>query len=93
MNNVENIDSKKESKEKEYEIIVNGRPKVWTDKEISFSQVVEFAFGSYQENGQTVFTMTYKRGQGNKPDGEMVAGDSVKVKDKMIFNVTSTDKS
>lgn len=86
-------DSKRESKEKEYDIIVNGRPKEWHKKEISFAEVVELAFGAYQENGQTVFTMTYKRGQGNKPEGEMVAGDSVKVKDKMIFNVTSTDKS
>lgn len=74
-------------------IVVNGREKVWNEKEISFEQVVTLAFGSYVENDQIVYTVTYKRGEGSKPEGSMVKGDVVKVKDKMIFNVTKTDKS
>ncbi len=74
-------------------IIVNGREKSWSDKEISFQQVIVLAFNSYEENQNRVFTVTYKRGHGNKPEGTMVKGDTVKVKEKMIFNVTATDKS
>ncbi len=74
-------------------IIVNGREKSWNEKEISFEQVVKLAFDNYVDNGTTMYTVTYKRGQGEKPEGSMVKSDVVKVKDKMIFNVTATDKS
>jgi len=39
------------------------------------------------------FTITYRKGHGNKPDGNLAEGELVKVKDGMIFNVTATDKS
>ena len=39
------------------------------------------------------FTITYRRGQGNKPEGTLDDGDTVKLKEGMIFNVTATDKS
>lgn len=35
----------------------------------------------------------YRRGEGNKPEGSLVQGETVKIKDGMIFNVTATDKS
>ncbi len=76
-----------------YILIVNGREKEWNDKTISFEQVVELAFGTIQNNGRTVYTVTYTRGNNDKPQGSMVSGDVVKVKHKMIFNVTATDKS
>lgn len=80
--------------EKEVTIIVNGEEKTWDKKdEISFEEVVILAFGSYVDNGQIEYTVTYKRGQGNKPEGSLVKGQSVKVKDKMIFNVSQTNKS
>ena len=78
---------------KNYMIIVNAREKVWLEKSISFEQAVVLAFGIFKENANTSYTVTYSRGEGNKPDGSMVQGDVVKVKDKMIFNVTATDKS
>ncbi|MBI5676234.1 MAG: multiubiquitin domain-containing protein [Nitrospirae bacterium] len=77
---------------KEFTIIVNGREKVVTGKEISFSQVVELSFGTTSKPN-TIYTVTYKRGEGNKPEGTMVDGDIVKIKNGMIFNVTATDKS
>ncbi len=76
-----------------YTLIVNGREKEWNDKTISFEQVVELAFGTIQNNGRTAYTVTYTRGNNDKPQGSMVAGDVVKVKHNMIFNVTATDKS
>jgi hypothetical protein len=74
-------------------IVVNGRPKEVAVKEISFADIVRLAFEDAVFNDTTVYTVTYKRGHGNKPEGTLVEGDTVKVKEGMIFNVTRTDKS
>jgi len=83
------------SKDKHYKItlIVNGRPKLWTERAITFEQVVVLAFESYDPNPNKVYTVTYDRGPRENSEGTMVKGDKVLVKDKMIFNVTCTDKS
>ncbi len=83
------------SKDKDFKIslIVNGRPKPWTEKTITFEQVVVLAFGTYDPNPDKIYTVTYDRGPHENPEGSMVKGDKVFVKDKMIFNVTATDKS
>jgi hypothetical protein len=83
------------SKDKHLKItlIVNGRPKSWAEKTITFEQVVKLAFGSYDPNPNKVYTVTYDKGPHENPHGTMVKGDKVCVKDKMIFNVTCTDKS
>ncbi|WP_408626473.1 multiubiquitin domain-containing protein [Amycolatopsis thermoflava] len=39
------------------------------------------------------FTVTFRRGSGHKPEGTLRPGETVKVKEGMIFNVTATDKS
>jgi hypothetical protein len=83
------------SKEKicEVTLIVNGREKLWKEKNISYAQVVKLAFDDYQEVENRVYTVTYKKGPDQNPQGSMVKGDTVIVKNKMIFNVTPTDKS
>ena len=78
---------------KEFDIIVNAREKKWFDKKITFEQVVVLAFGIFDNNESTSYTITYKRGDDKKPEGSMVIGDSISVKDKMIFNVSKTNKS
>lgn len=74
-------------------IIVNTREKRWNRKDISYKQVVELAFGSYLDNPDTVYTVTYTKGPEHKRDGSLVKGQSVKVKNGMIFNVSQTNKS
>mgnify|MGYP001013372262 FL=1 len=81
------------SKKEVTEFIVNGREKHWSQKTISFKQVVELAFGNYQENPDTVYTVTYTKGPHQNPEGSMVKGDNVFVTNKMVFNVTATNKS
>lgn len=71
-------------------IIVNGRPKEVTKGELSYAEVVELA--GLTPSPKTIFTITYRKGEGNK-EGSLVDGESVKVKDGMIFNVTPSDKS
>jgi hypothetical protein len=74
-------------------IIVNAREKKWTEDTISFDQVVKLAFPTPPPSENIVYTVTYRRGGGHKPEGTLTEGESVKVKDGMIFNVTATDKS
>jgi hypothetical protein len=74
-------------------IIVNGREKTVSEKELSFDQLVKLAFDNPPTGEFICFTITYRRGEGNKPEGTLSEGESVKVKKGMIFNVTATDKS
>lgn len=78
--------------DKEFTIIVNAREKVVSQREISFEELVVLAFGP--PNAETsVYTVTYQRGPDHKPKGSMVAGESVKLKEGMVFYVVKTDKS
>ncbi|MCW2120659.1 multiubiquitin domain-containing protein [Flavobacterium sp. 7A] len=77
----------------EFIIIVNGREKQWCEKTIIFKQVVELAFVNYQDNPNTVYTVTYAKGPHQNSEGSMVKGDKVLVTNKMVFNVTATNKS
>lgn len=81
------------NKNKEITILVNAREKVWTEKNISYDEVVILAFGSISTDPNVSYTITYKKGDNNKPEGIMVKGDEVKVKDGMRFNVTQTNRS
>ena len=74
-------------------IIVNARQKPWKKNTISFEEVIIQAFGSYDNNPNKGYTVTYSRGWEPKPEGTMVKGSIVRVKNKMIFDVTATDKS
>lgn len=74
-------------------LIVNGRAKPWDKPTISFDELIILAFGNVANNPNTVFTVTFKHGPKQNPEGSMVRGDSIYVKNKMVFNVTATDKS
>ncbi len=86
-------DHKDQDRNKEYTIIVNGREKTVTTKELTFDQLVSLAFEDPPSGEFICFTITYRRGRGNKPEGTLIEGESVKIKNGMIFNVTATDKS
>ena len=81
------------SKHFKVELIVNGRPKQWTERNITFEQVIVLAFGTYDPNPNKVYTVTYDRGPHENPEGSMVKDSVVYVINKMIFNATPTDKS
>lgn len=78
---------------KEVNIIVNGTNKVWYEKRISYREVIVLAFGAFVENDSMCYTVNYKRGVHQKPEGSMSDGDFVNINPNMIFNVTRTDKS
>jgi hypothetical protein len=75
-------------------IIVNAEEKVVDRKdELTFDEVVDLAFDPRPIGGQIVYTITYYRGHGSKPEGHLLEGGSVKTKAGMVFNVKYTDKS
>lgn len=76
-----------------FRIIVNGREKSWGNKTISYDEVVKLAFDNYVESPDIVYTVDYVDGPHQNPTGSMVKGSSVYVKNKMIFNVTATNRS
>lgn len=73
-------------------IVVNGRQKTVSEKELTFDQVVALA-DNLPSGPNILYTVTYRKANQNKAEGTLVAGDSVKVKDETTFNVTATDKS
>ena len=76
----------------EFTIIVNGRQKEVTSKELSFEQVVALAFNPVPSGPNVVITVTFSKGEDGK-QGTLLPGKTVKVKDGMIFDVTATDRS
>lgn len=78
---------------KEITIIVNGREKAVAEKELTFDELVKLAFENPPSGPLICFTITYRRGQGNKPEGTLEEGEKVRLHKGMIFNVTATDKS
>lgn len=74
-------------------IVINGRPKTWPKDEISYAEVVALAALPLPPGEDPGFTVTYRNGHSNKPEGTLTEGHSVKVKDGMIFNVTPTNRS
>jgi hypothetical protein len=76
-----------------YEIIVNSRPRVVHDPNVTFEQVVELAFPGAHDPSVT-FSMTFRHAASAPHAGELGAGGSVEVHKKgTIFNVTRTVKS
>jgi hypothetical protein len=76
-----------------YDVFVNTRPRQVRTPTLTFWQVVKLAYPDAVENNTTYYTVTYKHGPASNPDGSMVAGETVLIKDGMRFNVTPTDKS
>jgi hypothetical protein len=78
---------------KSYTIVVNGEEKIVTTKRVSFSEIVKLAFPVPPSGNNILYTVSYEDGPPANPQGSMKEGETVKVKDWMIFNVTATDKS
>src|SRR5947209_3132585 len=75
-------------------IIVNGQPKEVEGKRLSFEQAVSLAYNGNPPQGPGwEFTVGYRRGPREKPEGSLTAGHSVKIVNDEVFNVTGTDKS
>lgn len=76
-----------------YKIIVNGERKDVDTKTVTFATIVKLAYPVPPVGDNILYTVSYEDGPRANPQGSMKEGDTVKVKNGMIFNVTATDKS
>ena len=74
-------------------IIVEGTEHEWPKGEITYAEVVTLEVPDYAQHPEITYSVRYKRGQGNKPEGTLAPGASVTVKEGMIFNVSETGQS
>lgn len=74
-------------------VVINARERTITAKELTFEQLVALAFPTAPTGENVLFTITFRRGHGHKPEGSLLTGETVKTKDGMVFVVSATDKS
>lgn len=87
-------DSQAHGDKKAVTIIVNGTEETVPKGDVTFDQIVAFGVATGLPSGPNIlYTITYRRADGNKPEGTLVQGDTAKVKEGTVFNVTATDKS
>lgn len=81
-----------QNEHKQVTIIVNTREYAVEKDDISYEEVVALAFDPVPSGPNVLITVTYHRAHGNK-SGELLPEQTVKVKDRMVFDVTATDRS
>ena len=80
--------------DKTVSIYVEGTPHEWPkNSEITYAQVVTLEVPDYPQHPEINYSVKYRNGHGDKPEGVLAPGGSVKVKDGMIFNVSPTGQS
>ena len=91
--NVQRDQVERPGDDKQFDVVVNGRPKTVPSDDLTFNEVVELAFDPVPTGPYIMFAVTYRNGGGRPPEGSLVQGEGVKVKEGTVFNVTATDKS
>jgi len=74
-------------------ILVNVRPREIHQRRVSYWEIVKMAYPEAGPNENIIYSVEYSRGPHSNPEGSMVDGQHVHVKDGMTFYVTPTDKS
>lgn len=75
-----------------FTIVVNGREKEITEKELSYWDVIRLAFPDAEPHPQIFFTVTFRRGRSGQK-GQLAEDETVNVHEGMIFDVDRTDRS
>lgn len=74
-------------------IIVEGTPHEWLKRSITYAEVVTLLDPSFPQHPEVTYSVTYHRGPAHHHEGILSPGDSVKVKEGMVFNVSRTGQS
>jgi len=78
---------------RDVEIIVDGTPHQWPKGKITFEQVVKLEFPDYSPGDGVNYSVKYTKGPRENPEGVLVPGASVEVKEGMVFHVKRTGQS
>ena len=76
-----------------FKLIVNLEKKGWNEEKISYDQVTNLAFPNPPPGIVITYTVEYERGPKENREGSLTKGQSVFVKNEMVFNVTETGRS
>lgn len=75
-------------------VYINGEPKEVEKRNYTFKEVIELAFGSYDDSQKDyTMTSTRKNDDGEKHKQSYSFGDEIKMKEAMRINVDSTNRS
>lgn len=74
-------------------LVVNLKETPWGGRRMSYEQVTLLAYPNPPPGIVITYTVEYEAGPASNPEGSMTVGDSVKVKDGMVFSVTETGRS
>lgn len=87
-------DAEAKRKDKTVTITVDGTPYEVPKKDfISYEEVVTLAYPDFPQHPEMTYSVTFSRGHGDKPEGILSPGGSVKVKEGMAFRVNRTGQS
>ena len=83
-----------EAKDRNFRIIINGRPTDVEGEIEPYESIVNLAFDGNPPQGPNVrIVVTYSKGPKDNREGGLTAGNSVTIKNEMVFNVKATDRS
>lgn len=85
--------NEEKDKKKTVTIIIDGTPYEVEKDDMTYVELLTLADPEYPQHPETTYSVTYKRRQGNKPEGTLSPGGTVKIKDGMVFNVSRTGQS
>lgn len=74
-------------------IIVSGTPHEWSKPRINYVEVVTLFDPAYPQHPDWTYSVKYNHGPSENPEGILTQGDSVKVKERMVFHVKCTGQS
>ena len=80
-------------RDKEVVIFVNTEEHAVPDGDISYEAVTALAFPDLASDQDQSFSVSYRRGPSANEQGSLAKDGTVKVKNKMIFDVTPTTRS
>jgi len=79
--------------QKVFTIAVNAQKKEVAETKLSFDEVVKLAYPIPPDGQNIMFTIKYRKGPKENPKGSLLEGETVRIKNGMIFDVTPTDRS
>lgn len=74
-------------------VVVNGRTRELVAQEVTFEDLIGLAFPERTDLANRLFTVTFRHGPADRPEGSLVATQSIQCKSGTVFHVTATDKS
>jgi hypothetical protein len=79
--------------EKFVTIIVDGTARKVDHDPVTYKEVVTLAYPDYPQHPEINYSVTYKNGPPANPEGILVSGGQVKIKEEMELRVKRTGQS